>query len=203
MTTLVTVGVVALIILFALLGALRDLPRGILVLTGVFFGAALVAVWATPLAELLGSSLGNSDLGLLQRFASVVIFSASTLILGVGSGLLMPIITGSTAALRLVGGLLGAFTGVVAGGFLLNYAAAGNPTFVASLRASPAGALLFDQFALLLGLGAALIGLAVAGALAMRLLSRPEPETPAVEAPPSAQQRTTDQAIADRIKQKL
>lgn len=201
MMTMVTVGAAAVLVLFALLGALRDLPRGILVLTGVLFGAALVSFWAAPFAGLLSTTFGNPDLVLLQRFASVLIFSTATLVLGIGSGLLLPRITGSTVMLRLVGGLLGAFSGALAVGFLLSYTAAENPTFVNQLQASPVGAPLYSQLDLILGAGAVVVVLAVLAVGITRLLLRaPTDEGTTEQAAPPAQQRTQDQAVLAKIK---
>ena len=200
MTTMVTVGAAAVIVLFALLGAARDLPRGIVAFTGVLFGATLVSFWAAPFAGVLSQTLGNPDLVLLQRFASMLIFSLAALVLGVGSGLLLPRITGSTVVLRLVGGLLGTFSGAVAAGFLLTYAAAENPSFITQLQASPVGAPLFSQLDLILGIGAVVIALAVGAVGISRLLTRSPVEVTASPVLPPAVQRSQDQAVLGKIK---
>lgn len=207
MTLAVTIGSAVLVLGFALMGALRDLPRGVLALTGVLFGTALVSLWGMPFAQELGRRFGNTDTALLQRFASIVLFGVSTL-LGVGSGMLLPHGEGTLVA-RLVGGLLGVFTGALAAGFVLNYAGARNEVFVTDVRASPIGAVLHDRLPLLLLAGAGVVLLAiilrlVVSLLANRTSAQATPSTTSstsTGAAPAQAAKVNDQGVLNKIRE--
>lgn len=207
----ITIGAGVVLALFALAGALRDLPRGILVLTGVLLGAALVSFWAAPLAADLAQRLGNPDRALLRRITSALLFGIATL-LGFGSGLLLPRIDGSTLATRLGGMVLGLFSGALALGYVLRYLSEENPGFLADVRASYIGGPLHDQLPFVLTGAAALIGVAVIGIFAARLFRRPPPAAatqaatnPEAAAPlPAPEQRSAAQKSAlDKINTRI
>lgn len=204
MTLAMTIGPAVLILGMGLLGALRDLPRGILALTGVLFGAALVNLWAEPLALDLGRRLGNSDTALLLRVASIALFSTVALVLGLGSGLLLPRIEGATLATRAAGALLGAFTGALACAYLLAYATHENPAFLKQIVDSPVASVLQARLPILLALGAGIIALAVvlrmlAGLFGRRVVQAVPSTAPA--APAQARQEA-DRQIADKIRER-
>lgn len=208
MTLTVTIGAGVALAIFALAGALRDLPRGIVVLAGVLLGAALVNFWAGPIAADLGQRLGNPDRTLLRRFASILIFSLATLF-SFGSGLLLPKINGSTLLTRFGGTLIGLFSGALAVGYLLRYSAEENPTLLAEVRASPIGAPLHDQLALILAGGAVVISVAVVVSLLLRLFAGRAPAAQPAAQPqsnpgaiPNQSGRVTTQAVVEKIDQR-
>lgn len=212
MTLAVTISAVVLILGLGLLGALRDLPRGIVVLAGLLFGALLVDFWATPLARDLSERLGNPDLALLRRFVSISIFSAVIVVLGFGSGMLLPTIRGSTVPTRLVGALIGLFSGALVAGFLLTYANIENPPFLIQVQASVIGRPLLEQLPMLLAAGAGVLGAAVIIAGLLRLVGgnrsvpQPPPKAtplPAKPAAPAAPPRPVEKVISDKIDQRL
>ena len=206
MTFAITIGAALLLIVFGLIGAFRDLPRGIVVLTGVLFGAVLVDFWALPLANDLSQRLGNPDIALLQRFLSVTLFGTVLLIVGFGSGLLLPTIRGSTLPTRLAGVVIGLFSGALTAGFLLSYASIKNPPFLTQIQASVIGRPLLEQLPLLLAAGAGLISLAVLAIGLLRLFGgQPNPTItpPAKTTPPLPTARAIDKAIDEKIKQQI
>lgn len=202
MALLVTLGALALIIGFGISGFMRDLQRGILVLTGVLFGAALVSFWSAPLAADLSQRLGNPDIALLQRFASIVVFLATTAVVGFGSGLLFPQAAASTTLFRTTGALLGAFSGCLAAGFLIIYACYENPGFLAQVQASAVGLFLYERVSTLLAGGAAAMGIVVAVVGGNHLLAR---RAAAVGAASGAKPTggAAQKAVLDKINERL
>lgn len=209
MTLAVTIGVTVAIAIFALAGAVRDLPRGILVLAGVLLAAALVSFWAAPIATDFAQRLANPDRALLRRFTSISIFSLATL-LGFGSGMLLPRTKTLTASTRFAGTVLGAFSGVLAVGYVLRYASEENPTFLAEVRASPLGGPLHDQLPLVLAGAAVLLGIAVVAVIFTRLFTRrpaaPNSNTasqPATGSKPAPSQQPSQQKVLDKMNERL
>lgn len=204
MTLAMTIGPAVLILGMGLLGALRDLPRGILALTGVLFGVALVNLWAEPLALDLSRRLSNPDTALLLRVASIALFSTVALVLGLGSGLLLPKIVGATLATRAAGALLGAFTGALACGYLLVYATHENSAFLKQVADSPIASVLQARLPLLLALGAGIIAFAVVLRMLVSLFLRRAAHTVPSTAPaaPAQGRQEIDRQIADKIRER-
>ncbi|KAB8143340.1 hypothetical protein F8S13_09985 [Chloroflexia bacterium SDU3-3] len=201
MALLVTLGALALIIGFGISGFMRDLQRGILVLTGVLFGAALVSFWSAPLAADLSQRLGNPDIALLQRFASTVVFIATTAVVGFGSGLLFPPSAVSSTLFRTTGALLGVFSGCLAAGFLIIYACYENPGFLAQVQASAVGQFLYERVSTLLAGGAAAMAIVVAVVGGNHLLARRAAASAASGAKPTG--GAAQKAVLDKINERL
>lgn len=138
MALALTIGVVALVALLTVIGLLRGVQRGLLTLAGTLLGAVLVDLWLSSWQTWLVERLRPEQPAQTAWLAASIGFVVVAVIVGYGSGLLIPDAKlGVDGKLprrhplaRPAGALLGALNAALIVAYLLRYASVllGNST---------------------------------------------------------------------------
>jgi hypothetical protein len=177
MALTLTIAVAVAILVPALVGYWRDPRRGVLSLAGTLLGATLAQFWAARWgAELAGSGV---DAGAATFVLSCTLLVASALLIGYGSGVLLPPAPArAPLPRRLLGVLLGLLNGGLLAGYTLRYAAAASPGFAEELLTIPLAEAVHNGLPLFfLGLAVVLAAMIITRR-AVQLMRRPRPATP-------------------------
>lgn len=132
MALALTIGAVALMALLTVVGLLRGVQRGLLTLAGTLLGAVLVDLWLSTWLAWLVERLRPEIPARTAWIVASLGFVAVALIVGYGSGWLIPDAKPGAdgklprrhALARPAGALLGALNGALIAAYLLRYAGA-------------------------------------------------------------------------------
>jgi uncharacterized membrane protein required for colicin V production len=188
MALALTIALAVTIAIPALVGYWRDPRRGVLSLAGTLLGATLASFWAARWGQDLARSLGGSE-STMTLFISLGLLLAGSLVIGYGSGVLLPPNPKMSFPRRLLGVLLGLLNGVLLAGYALRYAADSSAGFAEELIGIPLAELVREGLPLLfLGLAVTLAALILARRV-VQLLRRPprQPHAPAAQAAQTGQ----------------
>lgn len=130
--------ILLLIALAGFWGLWRGIQRGFLTMLAILFAALLVDLWGNTWTLQLRERFQVEDVSSLEWLTTITAFSMVTLILGYGSGLLLPrpkTPKRMSFNERLIGGLLGVLNGMLMTAFVLRYGIALRPpAFAATVR---------------------------------------------------------------------
>lgn len=133
------IGILLLIVLAGLWGLWRGIQRGFLTMLAILFAALLVDMWGHTWTLQLRDRFQVEDVMRLEWLITMTAFSLVTLILGYGSGLLLPrpkVPKRMPFNERLIGGFIGILNGMLITAFILRYSIALRPpAFAASVNA--------------------------------------------------------------------
>ncbi|HEU5103093.1 MAG TPA: CvpA family protein [Roseiflexaceae bacterium] len=197
-----TIVIVLVLVLLGLVGYIRDSRRGLVALIGTLAGALLVDFWAAQWGQALASRFVGADPQRITFVVSCALLLWGVLLIGYGGGMqLARPKERAVFAQRLAAALLGVLNGVLIVAFLLRFAVASQPAFVATIQASPIARLLYDGLPLLFLSAAAISTLVVlARGVVLVATRRPAPAAPAASsaAAPAVTSSTPTQRIDDR-----
>lgn len=131
--------ILLLIALAGFWGLWRGIQRGFLTMLAILFAALLVDLWGSTWTLQLRDQFQIEDVTGLEWLTTIIAFSLITLILGYGSGLLLPrpkIPKRMTLNERLIGGLIGVLNGMLMTAFVLRYGIALRPPAFAATVSS-------------------------------------------------------------------
>ncbi|MDZ4718800.1 MAG: CvpA family protein [Roseiflexaceae bacterium] len=218
MSLAITLIIALVLLLLLLVGAWRDLRRGMLALIATLFGAALSGFWGERWGNELASRFDTNPSPIIVAM-SIMLLAGVALLIGYGGGILLPPLPKvRTWQQRVAGGTLGLLNGIVLVGYLLRIGTRDNPAFAELIGSAAPTQLLYDSLPFLF-LATALIGGAIiigkSAMLALRkraaapsspLASRPvPPATPSSVAPlpTTAEQHENQQRTLDKINNRL
>ncbi len=220
MSLVLTMGIVLTLVLLSVLGVRRGVQRGMLTLAGTLMAAVLVELWQDRWAQWLREQFRPEDPASLTLWAVMTGFVGVALLVGYGSGFLLPRPTTphQNRDLRdlVLGGLIGALNGALIISYLLRYAANLSSEFQPIMQEMTLARLLHNwlpwfvlTIVLLVG-GLVLVRAVMRG---IQLLNRPpaaSPATPsngAVAGPTQIAGAKTDaerlQAVSNKIEQRM
>ncbi len=127
-----------LIALSGFWGLWRGIQRGFLTMLAILFAALLVNLWGSTWTLQLRDRFQIEDMTGLEWLTTIIAFSLMTVILGYGSGLLLPRPKTPQRMKfneRLIGGFMGVLNGMLVMAFVLRYGIALRPpAFAATVR---------------------------------------------------------------------
>lgn len=197
--------VIALLLLVLLLiGARRDLRRGVMALGGTLLGAILSGFWGGPLGMALAVR-ADIDPALAVLIADVSLLLVAALLIGYGGAVLLSANWEAVGwSERFVGGMLGLLNGIILTGYLLRFATQASPSFAASVATTWIARIIHDGLPLLwltitLAAAAAVIGKSLLQ-LNHRSVGSAREWTPLSSTPVSREERRANRRRAlDRI----
>lgn len=130
MAGVLTVGTLLIIALLGVWGVWRGVLRGLLTLGGTLLGAVFISLWGEALSAWVRAQFPAEDPAEPVWLALSLTFLVVALVIGYGSGLLLPRHRLSPLAgvgEQLAGGLVGALNGALIASYLLRYAAETQP----------------------------------------------------------------------------
>ena len=184
-----TIAIAVTILVPAFVGYWREPRRGVLALSGTLLGATLADFWAARWAGDIARNTGWEQ-PTLTFVISATLLITSALLIGYGSGVLLPPATHTPVPRRLLGALLGLLNGGMLAGYMLRYASASSPGFAEELLTIPLADLVRSALPLFfLGL-AVVLALMIVGRrvlqFARRARPRRAPPTQPLSQPPAA-----------------
>jgi hypothetical protein len=189
MSLVITIVVVLVLVVLTLVGAWRDLRRGVTALAGTLLGALVSSFWADRWSTELVEHYAALDGRLITFVLSSALLAGTALLVGYGGGSFFPPpLARPTFVQRLLGALLGALSGVILTGYVLQYGAASSKGFEVTVLEAPVTRALYNGLPYLFLAMAGFTGLAVVlrAAIAWLLAARrAAPAAPAAASPPA------------------
>jgi uncharacterized membrane protein required for colicin V production len=224
MALAITIGSVLLLVVLGLLGLWRGVPRGLMTLACTLLGAVMVDLWLEPWRRWLVERFRTENPGTTAWLAATLAFLGVALIIGYGSGALLPRPRADQAAPkprlkvleRPLGALLGVLNASLILGYLLRYAGEllRNEALLDALQSQPLLRALSQWLpwfilAVVLSMGALVLARATTRGLRLLTSRQPLPAKPPVPVPPSTQvaaapnQSAKLSAVSNKIDQAL
>jgi hypothetical protein len=193
MSLAITLVIALILLLLLLVGAWRDIPRGLLALVATLFGTVLGGFWTERWGNELAARFDTGPSPIIGGIG-ILLISSVVLLIGYGGGIVLPpspkLLTWQE---RVIGGALGLLNGIVLTGYLLRLSTYGNPGFAALIGSSALATLLYDGIPLLF-LAVAIVGSSIIIGKGIVIALRNRATTPFIppdsETPGSAPQIT-------------